>query len=54
MKEDRKLLKGLGHEIKTRLVVWFDRSFLEESPADIHNFDNIVFHFILNQKFLAV
>jgi hypothetical protein len=28
-------LKGLGHEIK---VVWFDRPWLGESLADIHNF----------------
>jgi hypothetical protein len=46
-----KCLKGLGHEV--RIQVWFDRSWLGESPADIHNIFNGAFIFILD-KFLAV
>jgi hypothetical protein len=29
-------------------MAWFDRSWLEESPADIHNFFNSAFNFILS------
>jgi hypothetical protein len=33
-------------------VVWFDRPWFRESPADIHNFFNSAFNFKLNYQVL--
>jgi hypothetical protein len=45
-------LKGLGLECVK--VVWFDRPWLGESPADIHNFYKCPFNLILNYSCLAI
>jgi hypothetical protein len=34
-------------------VVWFDRPWLGESPADIDDFNNSAFNFILNEYVLS-
>ncbi len=43
------IIKGTGtQDYNSVLVAWFDGSWLEESVADIHNFFNSAFNFILN------
>jgi hypothetical protein len=43
------MVKGTGtRDYKCVKVVWFDRPGLGESPADIYNFLNCPFNFLLN------
>ncbi len=45
---------GLGHEIISVYVVWFDKPKLRENPGDIHNYFNSALIFYWNNKILAV